>query len=174
MRPPFIPNWRIHHELNLLATSEFIRRQSPVLFILTYATPSLRPSLHGNPFQIPSKDPRRRSRASSCFYSSFLISSFFFSPLSFALISMPPPFPPKGNFQLRPISSIFSRIRNFSPEFSGGKKKTKKTRVIRADSSVASLIFARRDLNAIRVNHTRSRVREEARRRAPPRKELFS
>lgn len=30
----FIPIWQIHHELDL-ATSEFIRRQSSVLFILT-------------------------------------------------------------------------------------------------------------------------------------------
>jgi len=50
----FIPNWQIHHELNLLATSKFICRQSSVLFILTRTTPS-RSRLFGNPFQIPEK-----------------------------------------------------------------------------------------------------------------------
>lgn len=99
----FIPKWQIHHELNLLATSEFICRQSSVLFILTWTTPSLSPYSLEICFKFP-KDPCH----SPSYFCSFLILSYFF-----VFISMPSPLPPKGNSQLLPINSIFLRIHNF-------------------------------------------------------------
>jgi len=100
--PLFIPNWQIYHELNLLAAFEFIYRQSSVLFISTWTTPSFS-LLFGNPFQIPER-----------FFihlRTFVLFSFYH--IFFVFISMPSPLSPKGNSQLLPINSIFLRIHNF-------------------------------------------------------------
>lgn len=127
----FIPNWRIHHELNLLATSEFICRQSPVLFILTYTAPSHSPSLSlsllflflalalflssGIPSKFP-KDPLHSPRVSILF-SFHNVPSFFSS-----LLECGRHFRPLGKFPTflslsfslsSPINSIFLRIHNF-------------------------------------------------------------
>lgn len=99
----FIPNWQIHHELNLLAASWIHLSSifSVIHFNLDYSItlPALRKSVSNS---------RKILAIHLRTFCSFLILSYFF-----VFISMPSPLPPKGNSQLRPINSIFLRIHNF-------------------------------------------------------------
>lgn len=75
----FISNWQIHHKLNLLATSEFICRQSSVLFILTWNTPLLSFFSSEIRFKFPEDPHHTFTFAHFC---SSLISSYFSSLLA--------------------------------------------------------------------------------------------
>lgn len=100
----FIPNWQIHHELNLLAASWI---HLPSIFNVIHFKPGL---LHHSPYssKISVSNSRKILAIHLRTFCSFLILSYFF-----VFISMPSPLPPKGNSQLLPINSIFLRIHNF-------------------------------------------------------------